>query len=67
MAAFDEAAVLAWLGTTPGLAAAQRAAAAGIMAEDEYDGAELVVVEEGRAVAHLAPLCFVPGIFMRGS
>ena len=33
MAEFDEAAVLAWLGTVPGLRAAQRAAAAQIMAE----------------------------------
>ena len=33
MAKFDEAAVLAWLGTVPGLRAAQRAAAAQIMAE----------------------------------
>jgi hypothetical protein len=38
MAGFDEAAVLAWLGTVPGLTAAQRAAAAEEMAEDEYDG-----------------------------
>ena len=45
MAAFDEAAVLAWLGTVPGLTAAQRAAAAQIMAEDEYEGAELASVK----------------------
>jgi hypothetical protein len=45
MAAFDEAAVLAWLGTVPGLTAAQRAAAAQIMAEDGYEGAELAVVK----------------------
>ena len=42
MAEFDEAAVQAWLGSVPGLTAAQRAAAAGMMAEDEYEGAELV-------------------------
>jgi hypothetical protein len=45
MAGFDEEAVLAWLGTVPGLTAAQRAAAAHIMAEDEYEGAELAVVK----------------------
>jgi hypothetical protein len=42
MAGFDEAAVLAWLGTVPGLTAAQRTAAAGEMVEDEYDGYYLV-------------------------
>ena len=42
MAEFDVAAVLAWLRTVPGLTVAQRAAAARIMAEDEYEGAELV-------------------------
>jgi hypothetical protein len=51
MAAFDEAAVLAWLATVPGLTAAHRVAAAQIMAEDEYDGAELVAREEGLAAA----------------
>ena len=45
MAGFDEAAVLAWLGTVPGLTAAQRVAAAEIMAEDEYEGAELAIVK----------------------
>jgi hypothetical protein len=45
MAAFDEAAVLAWLGTVPGLTAAQRSAAAQIMAEDEYEGVELASVK----------------------
>ena len=48
MAAFDEAAVLAWLGTVPGLTAAQLAAVNDIMAEDEYEGAQLV----GLAVRH---------------
>jgi hypothetical protein len=42
MAEFDEAAVQAWLATVPGLAAPQLAAAADRMAEDEYEGAELV-------------------------
>jgi ankyrin repeat protein len=42
MAAFDEAAVLAWLGTVPGLTPAQRSAAAEEMAEDEYDGQLLI-------------------------
>jgi hypothetical protein len=42
MAGFDEAAVLAWLGTVPGLTAAQRAAAAAEMAEDEYNGQTLI-------------------------
>jgi hypothetical protein len=41
MAAFDEATVLTWLGTVPGLTAAQRAAVAAEMAEDEYDGPHL--------------------------
>ena len=45
MAEFDEAAVLAWLGTVPGLTATQRSAAAQIMAEDEYEGAELASVK----------------------
>jgi hypothetical protein len=44
MAAFDEAVVLAWLATVPGLTAAQRAAAAEMMAEDEYDGSALAGV-----------------------
>ena len=38
MVEFDEAAVLAWLGTVPGLTAQQRAAAAAEMAEAEYNG-----------------------------
>jgi hypothetical protein len=38
MADFDEAAVLAWLATLPGLTAAQLAATAQEMAEDECDG-----------------------------
>jgi hypothetical protein len=42
MAEFDEAAVLAWLGTVPGLTAAQRAATAEKMAEDEYYGQTLI-------------------------
>ena len=42
MAEFDEAAVLVWLGTVPGVTAAQRAAAAEMLAEDEYDGSLLV-------------------------
>ena len=48
MAGFDEAAVLAWLGTVPGLTAAQRAAAAEEMAEDEYDGPQLAIVTSKR-------------------
>jgi hypothetical protein len=44
MASFDEAAVLAWLGTVPGLTTAERAAAAEMIAEDEYDGSALVGV-----------------------
>ena len=42
MAEFDEAAVLAWLGSVPGLTAAQRVAAAAEMAEDEYSGQMLI-------------------------
>ena len=42
MAEFDEAAVLAWLGTVPGLTPAQLAAVKDIMADAEYEGAELV-------------------------
>jgi hypothetical protein len=38
MAEFDEAAVLAWLATVPGLTTAQLAAAREEMVEDEYDG-----------------------------
>jgi hypothetical protein len=45
MAAFDEAAVLAWVGSVRGLTAAQRAAARERMAEDEYDGEELAVAK----------------------
>jgi hypothetical protein len=45
MAGFDEVAVLAWLFSVPGLTAAQRVAAAEIMAEDEYDGDTLVHVK----------------------
>jgi hypothetical protein len=41
---FDEAAVLAWLGSVPGLSAAQRAAVAEMMAEDEYNGPQLAAV-----------------------
>jgi hypothetical protein len=41
MAEFDEAAVLAWLDSVPVLTAAQLAAAAKEMAEDEYDGGAL--------------------------
>ena len=44
MASFDEAAVLAWLGTVPGLTTVERAAAAEMIAEDEYDGSALVGV-----------------------
>jgi hypothetical protein len=44
MASFDEAAVLAWLGTVPGLTAAERAAAVEMIAEDEYDGSALAAV-----------------------
>jgi hypothetical protein len=44
MAEFDEAAVLAWLGSVPGLTRAQQAAAAAEMAEDEYDGPLLAAV-----------------------
>jgi hypothetical protein len=43
MAEFDEAAVQAWLAAVPGLmTAAQRSALAQIMAEDEYNGADLI-------------------------
>ena len=38
MAGFDERAVQRWLGSVPGLTAAQRAAAAERTGEDEYDG-----------------------------
>jgi hypothetical protein len=41
MAGFDQAAVLAWVGTVAGLTAAQRTAAVSMMAEDEYDGSDL--------------------------
>jgi hypothetical protein len=44
MAEFDEAAVLAWLATVPGLTVGQRAAAAEMMAEDEYNGPQLAGV-----------------------
>jgi hypothetical protein len=44
MASFDEAAVLAWLATVPGLTAAERAAAVEMIAEDEYDGSALAAV-----------------------
>jgi hypothetical protein len=64
MAGFDEAAVLAWLGLVPGLTAAQRAAAAVEMAEDEYDGPLLAAVTtknlrrllKGTAAEEAAPL-----------
>jgi hypothetical protein len=42
MANFNEAAVIRWLRSVPGLTAAQRAGAATAMSEDEYDGKELV-------------------------
>ena len=43
MASFDEAAVLAWLATVPGLTAAPLSAVNGIVAGScEYEGAELV-------------------------
>jgi hypothetical protein len=42
MAEFNEAAVLDWVRRVPGLATTQSAAAAASMAEDEYEGAELV-------------------------
>jgi hypothetical protein len=45
MAAFDEVAVLAWLGTVPGLTAAEQAATVEMIAEDEYDGSDLAVVK----------------------
>ena len=48
MAEFDEAAVLAWLDSVPGLTAAQRAAARALMEEDEYDGADLAVAKPKR-------------------
>jgi hypothetical protein len=42
MAAFNNVAVLAWLGTVPGMTSAQRAATAEEMVKDEYDGYHLV-------------------------
>jgi ankyrin repeat protein len=45
MAEFDGAAVQSWLRLVPGLTAAQRAATAEIMADDEYEGAELAIVK----------------------
>ena len=42
MAEFNEAAVLQWACSVPGLTTTQSAAAAASMAEDEYEGAELV-------------------------
>jgi hypothetical protein len=42
MVAFDEAAVLAWLGTVPELTVAQLAAVNDTMVDAEYEGAELV-------------------------
>jgi hypothetical protein len=42
MAEFDEAAVLAWVGSVPGLTVIQHAAVAAMMAEEEYDGDDLV-------------------------
>ena len=48
MVEFDEAAVLAWLGTVPGLTAAQRAAVLERVAEEEYDGEELAAVKPKR-------------------
>jgi hypothetical protein len=44
MVEFDEAAVLAWVGSVPGLTVAQSAAVAAMMAEEEYEGAELAAV-----------------------
>jgi hypothetical protein len=41
MVEFDEAAVQSWLGTVPGLTPAQRADAAEMMAEDEYNGPQV--------------------------
>ena len=51
MAEFDEAAVLAWLGSVPGLTAPQRAAVNEMMADAEFEGAELVGLGLGRIVA----------------
>jgi hypothetical protein len=48
MAEFDEAAVLCWLASVPGLTAAQRAAALERVTEEEYDGDELAVVKPKR-------------------
>jgi hypothetical protein len=42
MVEFDEADVLAWLGSVPGLTVAHRVVVAEMMVEDEYDGAVLV-------------------------
>ena len=42
MAEFDEAAVLKWVRSVPGLTAVHLATIADRMAEDEYEGAELV-------------------------
>jgi hypothetical protein len=48
MAEFDEAVVLAWLASVPGLTAAQRAAALERVAEEEYDGKELAAAKPKR-------------------
>jgi hypothetical protein len=45
MAELDEAAVLAWVTTVPGLTAEQRAAVLERMEEDEYDGGELAMAK----------------------
>jgi hypothetical protein len=52
MVEFDGSAVLAWLSTVPGLTAAQRAAVAQMMTEDEYDGDDLVHTKS-KALARL--------------
>jgi hypothetical protein len=54
MERFDEAAVQRWLGTVPGLAAAQLAAAREEMAEDEYEAGVLTQGGQGGRPAPLA-------------
>ena len=48
MSEFDEAAVRAWAGTVPGLAAPMRADLQQILAYDEYDGKDLVAAKPRR-------------------
>ena len=65
MERFDEAAVQRWLGTVPGLAAAQLAAARKEMAEDEYEAGVLTQGGQGGRPAPLTSrLHWIPTHFL---